>query len=111
MKVLIVDDSEEFLLLISAVLRKLGCEALCCSGITQASKVKEFDLALVDWNLEDGNGVDFLIKLRSLHPQARLFLMSATQPDESIKRKLEKIAAFYEAKPVSPIRLKKLIEL
>jgi len=111
MNVLIVDDSEELLMLLNAVIKKLGCNPLCCSGIAQASAVKEFDLALVDWNLEDGNGVDFLAKLRNKNPNASLYLMSATKPDETIKRKLDQIGAFYEAKPLSPIRVKQLIDL
>ncbi len=111
MKVLIVDDSEELLLLLNSVLQRLGCDPYCCTGITQAQSVTEFDIALVDWNLEDGNGVDVLKKLRSTHPDSALYLMSATRPDQSVQQQLDKIHAFYEAKPLSPIRLKNLIEL
>ncbi len=111
MNVLIVDDSEELLLLLNSVLTKLGCNPHCCASIAQAKSVTDFDMALIDWNLEDGNGVDYLKKLRANHPNAVLYLMSATRPDQTIQKQLDQIHAFYEPKPLSPIRLKKLIEL
>ena len=110
MNVLIVDDSEELLILLQAVLKKLGVQALCCTTAAEATSLRGFDLTLVDWNLEDGSGVDVLFNLRKSHPQAKLYLMSASKPDQAILNRLSDIHVFYEAKPLSPVRLKKLIE-
>lgn len=111
MHILLVDDSEELLLLLRSVLSRLGCEVSCATNIPDAKVVKNFDLAFVDWNLADGNGLDLLEEFATRDNSPSLILMSATKPDENASQRLTSIGAIYEPKPISPIRLKKIAAL
>lgn len=111
MHILLVDDSEELLLLLRSVLSRLGCEVSCATNIPDARTVSNFDLAFVDWNLADGNGLDLLEEFNKRSNSPGLILMSATKPDQAASERLLSIGASYEPKPISPIRLKKIAAL
>ena len=109
MKVLLVDDSEELLVLLKAVLVRLGHEVIAYPTAHAARECEEFDLALVDWNLDDANGVEFIQELSGKYPKAKLILISATRPDESTMLRLNSIKAKFESKPLTPMKLSQLV--
>lgn len=111
MKILIVDDSPEQLKLLVAIFERLGHECYACASLDEASRMKNIDLALVDWKLDDGSGVDLLEILSVNNPHTQKYLMSATKPDASTQVRLDKISARYEAKPISPQRLAALAKV
>lgn len=109
MKVLVVDDSEELLALLKAVLVRLGHEVIAFPTAEAARGVAVFDLALVDWNLDDTCGVEFLHEISGRNPSAKLVLISATKPDEATIAKLASFGARYESKPLTPMKLSQLV--
>lgn len=111
MHILLVDDSDELLLLLSSVLKRLGCEVSCASNIPDAQKIESFDLVLVDWNLADGFGIDLLEEFSVRTPVPEMILMSATKPDGKTQERLSLIGATYEPKPITPMRLKQIVSV
>jgi len=109
MKVLVVDDSEELLTLLKAVLVRLGHEVIAFPTAAAARGYSDFDLALVDWNLDDGCGVQFLHEVSKLNSNARLVLISATKPDDATMAQLASFGARYESKPLTPMKLSQLV--
>lgn len=111
MHILLVDDSDELLLLLSSVLKRLGCEVSCASNIPDAKKIESFDLVLVDWNLADGLGIDLLEAFSARAQTGKMILMSATKPDEKTQERLSLIGATYEPKPITPMMLKQMVSV
>lgn len=109
MNILVVDDSQELLVLLNAVLTKLGHNVVAAPDSASARSCKNFDLALVDWNLNDANGVDFLEELSLINPKAKLILISASRPDAQTAQRLASIGASYEAKPLTPMKLSGIV--
>lgn len=102
MKILIVDDSSEFLLITRTILERLGHQVLEASSGTQALDYSDFEMAIVDWNLSDGDGIELLERFIHADIHAKLFLTSATHPDGDTKKKLEALGVKFLHKPLSP---------
>src|SRR5437773_5618141 len=80
LRVLLLDDREENLLLRATILRKNGYEVLTASSIEAAEKqLKEIDIAVLDYHLGAGKfGTDVAEKLRQARPQVPIIILSAT---------------------------------
>src|SRR5690606_33265574 len=100
MKVLVVDDSQELLTLLKAVLLRLGHQVEVFLSVKEAKQSSDFDIAIVDWNLSDGSGVDLIDFLSKKNSQAKLVLISATRPDQNVLDRLKRLGAIYESKPL-----------
>lgn len=107
MRILIVDDSPEFLMLAQAVLERVGHHVI--SRETAPTGDLECDIVLADLNLNEGNGIDFLEKVRSQNAHRKLVLISATNISPELQRRLKVINAQFAAKPLSPMKLISLI--
>lgn len=79
-RVLLLDDREENLLLRSTILRKNGYEAVTASSIEEAeSKLSDIDIAVLDYHLGAGKfGSDVAGSLRKKRPQVPIIILSAT---------------------------------
>src|SRR5437773_7122569 len=80
LRVLLLDDREENLLLRATILRKNGYEVLTASSIEAAEKqLKEIDIAVLDYHLGAGKfGTDVAEKLRQTRPEVPIIILSAT---------------------------------
>jgi two-component system, OmpR family, response regulator len=79
-RVLLLDDHPENLLLRSTILRKYGYLTETASTIEEAEKLlDEIDIAVLDYHLGAGQfGTEVAAKLRQLHPQVPIIILSAT---------------------------------
>ncbi len=79
-RVLLLDDREENLLLRSTILRKNGYEAVTAASIEEAeSKLQDIDIAVLDYHLGAGKfGTDVAESLRQKRPQVPIIILSAT---------------------------------
>jgi two-component system, OmpR family, response regulator len=79
-RVLLLDDHAENLLLRSTILRKYGYLTETASTIEEAEKLlDDIDIAVLDYHLGAGQfGTDVAAKLRKLHPQVPIIILSAT---------------------------------
>ncbi len=79
-RVLLLDDREENLLLRSTILRQQGYEAVTAVSIEEAqAKLDAIDIAVLDYHLGRGKfGTDVAASLRQKHPEVPIIILSAT---------------------------------
>ena len=79
-RVLLLDDREENLILRSAILRQKGYQVVTSSSIEEAeSKLAAIDIAVLDYHLGAGKfGTDVAETLRRKRPQVPIIILSAT---------------------------------
>ena len=99
-RVLLLDDLEDNLLLRAAVLRRKGYEVVTASSIEDAeSKLAEIDIAVLDYHLGAGKfGTDVAETLRRKRPQVPIIILSAT-----LERKFGGIADMHLLKGYSSV--------
>ncbi len=117
MRALVVDDSRTMRRIVAATLQDLGFEiaeaengaaalALLESGLT-------FDLACVDWNMPQMDGLEFVSQVRTGNRWRAITLMMVTteSEQEQIVRALAAGAHEYLIKPFSPDALRDKLQL
>jgi two-component system OmpR family response regulator len=79
-RVLLLDDREENLLLRSTILRQKGYEVVSSSSIEEAQeKLNNIDIAVLDYHLGAGKfGTEVAHSLRQRRPQVPIIILSAT---------------------------------
>ena len=105
MKALVIDDSKAMRSILSRMLQGLGFEVLEASngreGIERLQANGSVDLALVDWNMPEMNGLEFIRSVRSLQSYDGVLLMMVTTETEmeNVVRALAAGANEYVMKP------------
>src|SRR5580692_8349292 len=99
-RVLLLDDREENLVLRSAILRQKGYRVVTSSSIEEAqSKIQGIDIAVLDYHLGAGKfGTDVAETLRRKRPQVPIIILSAT-----LERKFGGIADMHLLKGYSSV--------
>jgi two-component system OmpR family response regulator len=79
-RVLLLDDRTDLLILRAAILRQNGYEAVSSSSIEDAeSKLNNIDIAILDYHLGEGKfGTSVAETLREKRPQVPIIILSAT---------------------------------
>src|SRR3954452_5960326 len=79
-RVLLLDDRPDLLILRAAILRQNGYEAISSSSIEDAeSKIDNIDIAILDYHLGEGKfGTSVAETLREKRPQVPIIILSAT---------------------------------
>jgi CheY-like chemotaxis protein len=104
--VLIVDDSKLARIVAGKALAKLQPEwlKLEAGNAAQALEIvagQSPDVALIDFNMPETDGLELAAQLRVLHPDMPIAIITANIQDEIIARARE-IGAAFVAKPVTP---------
>ena len=79
-KTLIIDDEEKLRNLLARIIRSEGFEVFEAPDLKSGYKKLEqndIDVVLCDVKLPDGNGVDFLQKIKSVFPLTEVILLTA----------------------------------
>jgi len=99
-RVLLLDDREENLVLRSVILRHKGYHVVAASSIEEAkSKLNFIDIAVLDYHLGAGKfGTDVALTLRRKRPQVPIIILSAT-----LERKFGGIADMHLLKGSSSV--------
>ena len=105
MLALVIDDSRTTRMIIGSILRELGIEVLeAGNGLEALEKLgqkSEIELMLLDWNMPEMNGFDFLCKVRSqrAYDAVRILMVTSEAQGEQVTRALEAGANEYLMKP------------
>jgi two-component system chemotaxis response regulator CheY len=105
MRALIVDDSSAMRALLRGLLRDFGFDVAEAPNVAAAldrlTPGGLPDVALVDWNLPDGSGLDFVQAVRSDRERRsmRLLMITTEVAPEQVRRALEAGAQEYLMKP------------
>lgn len=105
MRVLVIDDSRAMRSILTAILADLEFDVEAVEDAENAVSVlerdRDFDLALVDWNLPGKSGLELVREIRSDPQRAGLRLMMVTTETElhRVREALEAGADEYIMKP------------
>src|SRR5262245_13295120 len=117
MRALIVDDSKAMRLMIGRIMGELGFETIEApngkEALARVAAVGPLDVALVDWNMPEMNGYDFLCSLRAGRVQATVPVIMVTTETETSQmvRALEAGANEYVMKPFTKDVLREKLDL
>jgi two-component system chemotaxis response regulator CheY len=116
MKILIVDDSKPILSLVSDMLNDLGHTPVTAIDGEDAYKViaenSDIDLILLDWNMPNMTGIEFLEKNKAESIFTIPVMMMTTENEPSkIQRALETGAVDYIMKPFTADIIQNKIEM
>lgn len=107
LKVLLVDDHDDTLQIISKLLRKWQYSVTTANSVRSAlerAAVEKFDILVSDLGLPDGSGMDIMSELKKRHA-LRGIAISGYGSDEDIRRSQE---AGFEAHIVKPVNFEYL---
>ena len=105
MRALVIDDSRAVRIIIGKILREIGMEVLEAGNGLEALKQMErnpgIDLMLVDWNMPQMNGFDFLRTVRSqrAYDAVRILMVTSEARGEQVTQALNAGANEYLMKP------------
>ncbi len=108
MRALIIDDSKAMRTILARMLRGLEFEIVEAANgreaMEQLQSAGKFDIALVDWNMPEMNGYDFVRAVRAEHMYDGVLLMMVTTETEmeNVVRALAAGANEYVMKPFTP---------
>jgi two-component system chemotaxis response regulator CheY len=107
MLALVIDDSRTARLVIGNMLRELGMEVISAAngleGLAQLNSNPEVELILLDWNMPEMNGLDFLRRIRSQEAYNHIRILMATSEAHTnqVNEALAAGASEYLMKPFS----------
>ena len=117
MRALVVDDDPTILRMISAILKSLGYEVSLAGngleGLEQLSKLGTPNVVLVDWNMPEMNGLEFVKAVRSNSVYTDLPLIMVTTELEMPQLALTFDAGVneYIMKPFDPIMIQEKLQM
>lgn len=113
MKTLIVDDSNTMRMIISSTLKKLGGHTIetACDGADAMSKVGAFkpDLVLLDWNMPNMNGLEFLKAFRATGAKTPVIMVTTEAEKARVIQAVQAGANNYLVKPFTADQLSKRV--
>lgn len=111
-RILVVDDEDNYLSLLSKVLRKEGYEVSTARGGEEALQIvreRRCDVALLDIKMFPMDGLEVLEKIKAESPSTKAIIFTAYPSPENRKLSYEKGAVIYLVKPVDLRELKERI--
>jgi two-component system, chemotaxis family, chemotaxis protein CheY len=105
MLALIIDDSRTVRLIIARILRDVGIDVVEAGNgreaLARMAENPDLDLVLVDWNMPEMNGLDYIRAVRAQPDFAALRIMMVTSEaeQEQVVRALDAGANEYLMKP------------
>jgi CheY-like chemotaxis protein len=104
-QVLIVDDSKLARMVMASAFRRIRpdwslTEATNADEALKAISSGSIDIALIDFNMPNTDGLELVSRIRAIHPTMPVAVVSANVQDEIITRARELNAAFV-AKPLT----------
>jgi two-component system chemotaxis response regulator CheY len=105
MLALVIDDSRAMRMIIAKILREVGIDVVEAGdgveALTQLQMNPEVELMLVDWNMPQMNGFDFVKKVRAQRAfdEARILMVTSEAMGEQVVQALGAGANEYLMKP------------
>lgn len=105
MKALVIDDSKSMRMILGQILKELGFEIFeAGNGREALERLKAIgvvNLALVDWNMPEMNGLEFVKAVRAdaTYKEMRMMMVTTETEMENVMKALEAGANEYVMKP------------
>jgi len=110
MKILLLEDSVIVAKLLASLLRNRGLDVIEAASVARAMEHLDADVAILDYQLPDGNGLEVAKKLRRRKPGVYLILLTARGNSISEKEARDAGIDHYIEKPVEPETILALVE-
>lgn len=117
MNVLIVDDSRVIRKMIARIMKALGYETFEAGngleGLVELAKIESVDLILVDWNMPEMNGLEFVKAVRANGESSNVPMIMVTTESEMSRMALAFMAGVneYIMKPFTEEGINSKLEL
>lgn len=113
--ILNIEDEPAIRDMLSLALQRQGYHAHSASSVAEARALmgeQKMDLAIVDWMMPGGSGLEFVRAMRkdSLHAQLPIIMLTARTEEHDITAGLDAGADDYVTKPFSPKELQSRIK-
>jgi two-component system, chemotaxis family, chemotaxis protein CheY len=108
MRALVIDDSRTIRIIIGTILRKSGMDVIEAGNglqaLEQMKKHPDVGLVLVDWNMPEMNGLDFIkaIRAQRVYDSVRILMVTSETELDQVTRAMNAGANEYLMKPFSP---------
>jgi two-component system chemotaxis response regulator CheY len=105
MRALVIDDSRTVRVIIGNILREVGMDVVEAANGREAleklERTPDVELMLVDWNMPEMNGFDFIRAVRSerAYDAVRILMVTSESQSEQVIRALNAGANEYLMKP------------
>ncbi len=105
MLALVIDDSRAVRIIIGQILHELAMEVIEAGngleGLEQLKHHPDVELVLVDWNMPEMNGLDFILAMRSqrCYDAVRILMVTTESESAQVSRALNAGANEYLMKP------------
>ena len=113
MRALVIDDSKAIRAILGKMLRDMGCEVEEAEdgrvALEVLKKEAPLDIALVDWNMPEMNGYDFVKAVRAMREYDELRLMMVTTENE-ISKMIEALDAGADEYVMKPFTKEIIVE-
>jgi len=113
-RVLIVDDESSLRTALFRILDRKGLSVITANRGDEAKVLCQgdqiLDLALVDLNLPDGDGIDLMTHLKNIHPDCQVIILTGHGTIESAIRATQKGAFHFITKPFNMEELMSLVD-
>jgi DNA-binding NtrC family response regulator len=111
-QVLIIDDETDICFLLSAILTNSGYITQYANSLKDGlDKIDKHtpDVILLDVNLPDGNGLDFVPVIKKHHGESRLVVMSAHASAAEVRDVMSLGADSFLSKPINKNELMEIL--
>lgn len=113
-RVLILDDESALRTALFRVLDKKNLNVITANRIEEAKVLisidSPLDLAIVDLNLPDGDGIEFMSSIKSLHPACEVIILTGHASIESAVRATQRGAFHFLTKPFNLEELLSIVD-
>jgi two-component system chemotaxis response regulator CheY len=105
MRVLVIDDSRAIRIIIASILKELGMDVIEAGngreGLQRLADEGDVELVLVDWNMPEMNGLEFIqaVRAQPAHSGVRIMMVTTETEQSQVIRALEAGANEYLMKP------------
>jgi two-component system chemotaxis response regulator CheY len=105
MRALVIDDSRVVRLLIGNILRDIGMQVVEAAtgreALDQLTRSPDVELVLVDWNMPEMNGLEFIqaVRAQPAYDALRVLMVTTETESEQVLRALNAGANEYVMKP------------
>ena len=111
-RVLIVDDEKNIRLTLAQTLESMELEAEAAASGEEALaslEEKKFELILLDLKMPGMDGMEVLRRVRELHPNVRVIIITAYGTIESAVEAMKLGAVDFIQKPFAPVEIRELV--
>jgi len=105
MRALVIDDARTIRAIITRILQELGIEVVqAANGLEGLARLRDqpgVDLVLVDWNMPEMNGLEFIqaVRTRREYDSVRIMMVTTETEQDQVVRALAAGANEYVMKP------------